>query len=354
MSIEYYKGLLEGKYKIVIPEHLVGQSEILFRVMEAMNGDPNGAALRIVERDNNTDMCEFLFTDPRVNSCSRDLTHVIKQDNVLMLKWCLSNFENVSFHTPIHNIIREASVDILKMLLSDKRVQPMTHQSAALTAAIKRGSVEIVRVLLGFIDPGKQGDVHLRYACSLEHAEIVDELMKYSSIKTVGIGRLIHAAMWGMKDYVGELLKNEEMATQSAKDWALREAARTGMQETINVLLRAGASVSFLNYDCIRLSSKRWNCIGPLMDLMKYIGTEELYSLGFLKFMSQLPLGESSTTRVEECYKKIMAASANELPENKNATGHTGQAVLTSDPVVPVVDNTSIPAVRVVFFEEQP
>ena len=93
--------------------------------------------------------------------------------------------EQIFTHKYLMNAIYVNSLETVKFLLSDKRVDPSAENNEAIIEASSKGHVEIVNELLKDtrIDPSDQNNGALVGACTHGHEEVVKELLKIEAVK---------------------------------------------------------------------------------------------------------------------------------------------------------------------------
>ena len=75
---------------------------------------------------------------------------------------------------------REGRLEVVRLLLSDKRVDPSTRTNFAIKMAAENGHLEVVKLLLQDprVDPSDGGDYAIRRAATNGHLELVELLLK--------------------------------------------------------------------------------------------------------------------------------------------------------------------------------
>jgi ankyrin repeat protein len=133
-------------------------------------------------------------------------------------------------------------VDVVRVLLSDPRVDPAAEHNHAIGFAAFNGHCDVVRVLLSDsrIDPGADDNFAIRYAALSGHVDIVRILVSDSRADpTAGDNHAIRlAAQNGHADVVSVLLSDDPRVDPAAHDNdAIRLAAKNGHADVVRVLL---------------------------------------------------------------------------------------------------------------------
>jgi hypothetical protein len=97
--------------------------------------------------------------------------------------------EQIFTHKNLMNAIKVNSLETVKFLMSDKRVDPSAENNEAIIEASSKGHVEIVKELLKDTrtDPSDRNNAALVGACTYGHAKVVKELIKIEAVKTASL-----------------------------------------------------------------------------------------------------------------------------------------------------------------------
>lgn len=157
---------------------------------------------------------------------------------------CLLDDSRADAAVALKEAVKAGSTDCVRMLLG--AVQPagvMDGDEDAFGAlnlvaiACKHGHADVVRLLLadGRVDPGANDDAALREASMHGHTDVVRLLLADARVNPLGDG-LIHASGAGHTDIVRALLEDGR-ANSHACNWALTEACKRGHVEVVRLLL---------------------------------------------------------------------------------------------------------------------
>ena len=151
-KIAYYAlSSLYGDYS-KINEDVLG-SALAVRVMIELGVDPSASdnwAIRWASKNGHLEVVRLLLGDKRVDPSASDNWAI---------RWASQNG-----HT-----------EVVRLLLQDKRVDPSTDNNCAIRWASQNGHTEVVRLLLGDkrVDPSTDNNCAIRWASQNGHTEVV-------------------------------------------------------------------------------------------------------------------------------------------------------------------------------------
>ena len=149
--------------------------------------------------------------------------------------------------------LREAAenkhLKVLKLLLEDGRADPGVWGNEIIKLASKKGNVEVVKILLADdrVDPGASDNYAFRKAAKNKHPELIEILL---ADKRVDPRRHTDIIKWAAKHghfkIVKLLLSNEKIHLGDRYNWAIVKAARYNHIEIAKLLL---ADQRLINHD---------------------------------------------------------------------------------------------------------
>jgi ankyrin repeat protein len=141
----------------------------------------------------------------------------------------------------LHNASRNGHVDVVKLLLTDNRVDASDCHDYALRLACIYGHVEVVKVLLADnrVEPAGNRSEALRVASRGGFTEVVKVLLAYTNPSpSTKESVLVRLARWRRYDHVAnKLMKNRRVDPAADDNEAIRRAAAGGHLEVMECLL---------------------------------------------------------------------------------------------------------------------
>ena len=131
-------------------------------------------------------------------------------------------------------------IDLVKMLLEDKRVNPAANDNFAIRLASRNGYTEVVKVLLADlrVDPCFADNHAIRWASKNGHTEIFKLLLKDSRVDLQHEDN--YAIRWasrnGHTEIVQLLLADSKVNPAAKNNWAIKWASRYGHTEVVKLL----------------------------------------------------------------------------------------------------------------------
>jgi hypothetical protein len=170
---------------------------------------------------------------------------------------------------------REGRLDIMNIILSDKRVDPNKNHSILLIQACRSSSpnnIEVVQILLGDqrIEAGGGGNQAIVAACQLGYTKIVRLLLGYPEVDpSVDDNRpLRDACLHGFVEILQMLLKDDRVNPSVGEGLALQNACYQGHHQIVKMLMgdkRMDPSARRNRAICIALVSKEHRIVELLM-----------------------------------------------------------------------------------------
>ncbi|MBS0286996.1 MAG: ankyrin repeat domain-containing protein [Proteobacteria bacterium] len=134
---------------------------------------------------------------------------------------------------------RNGQLDVVKLLLQDKRVDPTAKENQAIRNAAKNGHLDVVKLLLDDkrADPSSQNNEAILEAAKNGHADVVDLLLQDNRVK-VDKHKVFNVALqYGKSKVIKFFLQDREFArTINHKD-AINYAVRNNDLEVVKILL---------------------------------------------------------------------------------------------------------------------
>jgi ankyrin repeat protein len=148
---------------------------------------------------------------------------------------------SAEYNFAIGHAARYGHTEVVKLLLNDKRVDPSANDNFAIRYAAYGGHTEIVKMLLADdrVDPNNRDSFAIRYAADNGHTEIVKILLADKRVDpSADDNRAIKlAARYGYTDIVKLLLADDRVDPSSYDNFAIRYAAENGHTEIVKMLL---------------------------------------------------------------------------------------------------------------------
>jgi hypothetical protein len=146
------------------------------------------------------------------------LEWTVKKNCVPLLKMLLSDPRvdpSAGNQRPIRLACDMGHVEVAKVLLDDKRVDPSAEDQQAIRFASEKGHVEVVKLMLADrrVDPSSSHQYALRYACYIGHVEVVKLLLTDTRVDTSAFAQqaILWASQKGHADVVKLLLSDQRV-----------------------------------------------------------------------------------------------------------------------------------------------
>jgi len=131
------------------------------------------------------------------------------------------------------------STEIVKLLLSDKRVDPSVSSNVAIQEAAIQGNLEMFNLLFTDprVDPSDKENVAIQLACELDHPKIVSQLLQDPRVDPTEDSNyaLFAAAHRGFKEVI-QILINSGKIDSSVFLQAAEIAEKQGHQDVVQFL----------------------------------------------------------------------------------------------------------------------
>jgi hypothetical protein len=132
--------------------------------------------------------------------------------------------------------------EIVKLLLADDRVDPSANNNYAIRYTANKGHIEIVKLLLNDkrVDPSAEYNYAIRYAAENGHIEIVKMLLADDRVDPSADNNYVirFAASYGQTEIVKLLLADKRVNPSDKDNYAIRWAAHIGYTEIVELLLQ--------------------------------------------------------------------------------------------------------------------
>ena len=134
-------------------------------------------------------------------------------------------------------------IEVVKILLTDSRVDPCDDNNYAIRLASERGHIEVVKLLLKDprVDPGDDNNFAIEWASRNGHVEVVKILLMDSRVDPgANYNFAIEwASYYGHTKVVKILLKDSRVDPGADSNYAIRWASRNGHVEVVKLLLES-------------------------------------------------------------------------------------------------------------------
>jgi ankyrin repeat protein len=130
-------------------------------------------------------------------------------------------------------------LDVVKLLLADKRVDPSADDQLAIRMACEDGQLEVVKLLLADerVDPSVSNSCTILGACAHGHTEIAQLLLADKRVDPSENHSFRFACSYDHPAIVKLLLADERIDVSADSEFALQEASRCDYVEVARLLL---------------------------------------------------------------------------------------------------------------------
>ncbi|KAI8891619.1 ankyrin repeat-containing domain protein [Globomyces pollinis-pini] len=172
-----------------------------------------------------------------------DFEQAVERNKADILKILLEDSRSVSFD--YNQAIIDASefgyIEIVRILLNDKRGDPSAYDNCAIRFAAENGHIEIVKMLLDDerVDPSGDSNYAIRNSSKNGHTEIVRVLLADERVDpTAFVDHSIGFASTNGHAEITKMLLDDERADPSAYDnYAIKFSSKNGHVEIVRMLL---------------------------------------------------------------------------------------------------------------------
>ena len=179
-------------------------------------------------------------------SCTFSLPLAIFANDSDLVKLILATTDISPADFPFRLACSEGFSDIVKVLLTDNRVNPTVNRNSPICDAADNGHVKVVRLLLqdGRADPAADDNSPIRFAADQGHVEIVQLLLQDPRVDPSDDGNsaFLLACAHGHVDIVLLFLKDTRVDPAANDSEAFIGAASEGHTEVVRLLLLDGRS----------------------------------------------------------------------------------------------------------------
>ena len=196
-------------------------------------------------KENLADVSILFHLDPRVLQLPLRLQLLIKYrrhlPNVKPVNLNLLIEQSKDFTGNIMNAIVNGYSEVMRLLLSDPRVDPSDHNNYAIILASKNGRLEVVKLLLSDprVDPSSDYNYAIRMASTYGHLEVVRLLLSDPRVDPSSDNNyaIRGASENGHLEVVRLLLTHPKVDPTANNNYAIRMAIQNGHREVAELLL---------------------------------------------------------------------------------------------------------------------
>ena len=171
----------------------------------------------------------------------------LPQEQALLTVKALINDTSEATKTALNTICKDlidsnTHLEIVKILIQDKRVDPSTNDNWAIRSASLNGYLEIVKILMQDkrVDPSARDNCAIRYASRNGHSEIVKILMQDKRVDPSADDN--YAIMWASQcnhpETVKILMQDKRVDPSAESNFAIIYASQNGHLEIVKILMQ--------------------------------------------------------------------------------------------------------------------
>ena len=221
--------------------------KILENIKHELNNKDYEKILELAYNYNNYNIINFILSNPTYNNLLNKtilFLYAVKTNNISAIKDLLQQGVDPSINnnTAIQIAAEKGYIEIIKLLLKDKRINPSDQRNDILQTIVKYGYTEIVKLLLKDprVDPSDQKNRAIQTAAEKGYVEIVKLLLKDPRVDPSDFGNFAirKAAKNGHIEVVKLLLQDSRVNPKDFNNYAIKAAAEKGHIEMVKLLLQ--------------------------------------------------------------------------------------------------------------------
>ena len=211
------------------------------------------------------------YIKPKINI--NDITEVSKYGLVDEVKKLIENGIDPSDNNnyAIKWASKNGHLEIVKLLLQDKRVDPSANNNYAIKWASKNGHTEVVKLLLEDprVDPSDYYNYAIRYASDNDHVEVVKLLLQDKRVDPSDMDNnaIRLASENGHTEVVKLLLQDKRVDPSDDDNYAIRYSSANGHVEVVKLLLEDPRVYNSLSEEDIKKYKDRINIYYKLKNI---------------------------------------------------------------------------------------
>jgi hypothetical protein len=166
----------------------------------------------------NTEIVRLLLSDPRVDPSARNNQAIINAKNTSIIRLLLNDKKvdpSAQNNKALINAVKTKNKYAAKFLLKDERVDPSAQNNESLIAAVKNNDLDFVNDLLKYpiVNPSDQENEATKIAVQDEYIDILELLLKDSRINLINDISVIMviAGVMAKPNIVDILLRNKQI-----------------------------------------------------------------------------------------------------------------------------------------------
>ena len=167
-----------------------------------------------------------------------------------ILDWLINSSQhrfdlmNINWKSKFNDAVNKSHLEIVKLLLSDKRVDPCANKNFAIRCASQIGHTEVVKLLLQDkrVDPSDVNNYAIRHASQNGHTEVVKLLLQDKRVDPCDFNNFAiqSASENGHTEGVKLLLADKRVDPSAQYNCAIKYAIYNGNTKIVKLLKDAG------------------------------------------------------------------------------------------------------------------
>ena len=250
ISTEKTKSTFQSKGKVDLIDYLSKQSPEIIRLMLLK--------LKIKEIDNVCHINKYfkdkvctnyfwkLFIEKNWKYPVKAFIWAIENEHLRLIKSLITYFKNqfnpnLNENWPIRFASGKGNLELVKLLLTDSRVDPSADNNTAIVIASGKGHLELVKFLLTYtgVDPSANDNMAIEMASDSGHLEVIKLLLTYPKVDPSSDNNwpIRTASAHGHLEVVKFLLTYPKVDITADDNYAIRTASENGYLEVVKFLL---------------------------------------------------------------------------------------------------------------------